>query len=105
VREILEEFRANGVMGTPFLGTPEEAVDQAVAMIEATGADGFLVQPEADGSHDTFFAQVMPELRRRGLVKDELAGSTLREHLFGEGRSRLPDTHPGARFRSAAVAV
>jgi FMN-dependent oxidoreductase (nitrilotriacetate monooxygenase family) len=105
VRQILEEFRANGVMGTPFLGTPEEAVDQAVAMIEETGADGFLVQPEADGSHEKFFALVMPEMRRRGLLKDELPGSTLREHLFGEGSARLPDTHPGARFRAAAVAA
>ena len=86
-------------MGRPFLGSPEEVVDQAVAMIEETGADGFLVQPEPDGSHDIFFARVMPELRRRGLLKDELPGTTLREHLFGEGVVRLPDTHPGARFR------
>ncbi len=99
VREILEEFRANGVMGKPFLGSPEEVVDQAVAMIEETGADGFLVQPEPDGSHGIFFARVMPELRRRGLLKDKLPGTTLREHLFGEGVVRLPDTHPGARFR------
>lgn len=105
VREILEEFRANGVMGRPFLGSPEEVVDQAVAMIEETGADGFLVQPEPDGSHDVFFSRVMPELRRRGLLKDELPGTTLREHLFGEGNVRLPDTHPGARFRTAAASV
>lgn len=103
VREILEEFRANGVMGAPFLGTPEEVVDQAMAMVEETGADGFLVQPEADGSHDVFFARVMPELRRRGLLKDELPGTTLREHLFGEGCVRLPDTHPGARFRASEL--
>jgi FMN-dependent oxidoreductase (nitrilotriacetate monooxygenase family) len=105
VREILEEFRANGVMGRPFLGSPEEVVDQAVAMIEETGADGFLVQPESDSSHDVFFSRIMPELRRRGLLKDELAGSTLREHLFGEGVVRLPDTHPGARFRSKTTSA
>jgi FMN-dependent oxidoreductase (nitrilotriacetate monooxygenase family) len=103
VREILEEFRANGVMGKPFLGTPEEVVDQAVAMIEETGADGFLVQPDPDGSHELFFSRVMPELRRRGLLKDELPGTTLREHLFGAGHVRLPDTHPGAKFRAAAA--
>jgi FMN-dependent oxidoreductase (nitrilotriacetate monooxygenase family) len=105
VREILEEFRANGVMGKPFLGSPEEIVDQAVAMIEETGADGFLVQPEADSSHAAFFSRIMPELRRRGLLKDELPGTTLREHLFGEGVTRLPDTHPGAGFRPAAAAT
>ncbi|MEA9987219.1 MULTISPECIES: NtaA/DmoA family FMN-dependent monooxygenase [Subtercola] len=99
VREILTEFRANGVMGRPYLGTVESAVDQAVAMLEETGADGLLVQPEPDGSHDVFFEKVMPELRRRGLIADAPAGTTLREHLFGAGHKLLPDTHPGARFR------
>jgi FMN-dependent oxidoreductase (nitrilotriacetate monooxygenase family) len=103
VREILEEFRANGVMGKPFLGTVEQAVDQAVALIEETDADGFLVQPDPDGGHDISFDKVMPELRRRGLIKDELPGTTLREHLFGEGCVRLPDTHPGAAFRQGAM--
>tara|TARA_R110002020_G_scaffold5739_9_gene23537 strand:- start:838 stop:2214 length:1377 start_codon:yes stop_codon:yes gene_type:complete len=105
VREILEEFRANGVMGKPFLGTVEQAVDQALALIEETDADGFLVQPDPDGSHDMFFEKVMPELRRRGVIKDELPGATLREHLFGEGCVRLPDSHPGAAFRRTGVLV
>ncbi|GAA2248706.1 NtaA/DmoA family FMN-dependent monooxygenase [Herbiconiux moechotypicola] len=105
VREVLEEFRANGVMGKPFLGTPEEIADQAEAMIEETGADGFLVQPEFDGGHDLFFGRVMPELRRRGLLKDELEGATLREHLFGEGSVLLPESHPGAGFRAANALV
>ncbi|MGC5247439.1 NtaA/DmoA family FMN-dependent monooxygenase [Gordonia sp. DT219] len=105
VRQILEEFRANGVMGKPFLGSPEEIVDQAQAMIEATDADGFLVQPEPDGNHDQFFARVLPEMRRRGLIKDELAGNTLREHFFGVGCTQLPDTHPGAAFRAHNVLV
>lgn len=105
VREVLEEFRRNGVMGQPFLGSPEEIADQAEAMIAETGADGFLVQPDPDGSHDLFFARVMPELRRRGLIKDALTGDTLREHLFGEGHAHLPDTHPGARFRQAVPAT
>jgi FMN-dependent oxidoreductase (nitrilotriacetate monooxygenase family) len=105
VREVLEEFRANGVMGKPFLGTPEQIVDQAEAMIADTGADGFLVQPEFDGGHDQFFARVMPEMRRRGLLKDELTGSTLREHLFGDGKVLLPDTHPGAAYRVESALV
>ena len=105
VRQVLDEFRANGVMGKPFLGTPEEIVDQAEAMIAETDADGFLVQPEPDGGHDAFFALVMPELRRRGLLKDEVPGTTLRERLFGEGRATLPEEHPGAAYRVAPVAV
>ncbi|GAA1001938.1 NtaA/DmoA family FMN-dependent monooxygenase [Subtercola frigoramans] len=105
VREVLEEFRANGVMGKPFLGSAVEVADQAEAMIEETGADGFLVQPDPDGRNDRFFAEVMPELRRRGLIKESLVGTTLREHFFGEGQRTLPDSHPGARFRRSRVTV
>lgn len=105
VREVIEEFRANGVMGKPFLGTPEQIVDQAEAMLAETDADGFLVQPEPNGSHDAFFAQIVPEMRRRGLLKDELPGSTLREHLFGEGHVHLPATHPGAQLRDGVPAA
>ncbi|NQX28975.1 NtaA/DmoA family FMN-dependent monooxygenase [Microbacteriaceae bacterium VKM Ac-2854] len=105
VREILEEFRRNGVMGKPFLGTPEEIVDQAQAMLAETGADGFLVQPDPDGSHDLFLTRVMPEMRRRGLLADRpTTPTTLRERLFGPGRNRLPAEHPGARFRLGAGA-
>jgi FMN-dependent oxidoreductase (nitrilotriacetate monooxygenase family) len=103
VREVLDEFRANGVMGKPFLGSPEDVVDQAVEMLEETDADGFLVQPDPDGSHDQFFTRVLPEFRRRGLMKDHLAGDTLREHLFGAGHVHLPDEHPGAGFRTENV--
>jgi alkanesulfonate monooxygenase SsuD/methylene tetrahydromethanopterin reductase-like flavin-dependent oxidoreductase (luciferase family) len=105
VREILEEFRRNGVMGQPFMGTPEEIVDQAQAMIEETGADGFLVQPDPDGSHDLFFNRIMPEMRRRGMLADKPSSPvTLRERLFGEGQRRLPDAHPGAQFRQTGTA-
>ncbi|WP_136642555.1 NtaA/DmoA family FMN-dependent monooxygenase [Subtercola vilae] len=99
VREILEEFRSNGVMGRPFIGTPEQAVDQAQLLIEQTGADGFLVQPDPTGTHDDFIDMVVPVLRERGLMNTDHAGSTLRERLFGVGHRRLPAEHPGAAFR------
>ena len=105
VREVLEEFRANGVMGKPFLGSPEEIVDQAEEMIAETGADGFLVQPDPDGGHDQFLTRIMPELRRRGLIADKPRGMTLRERLFGEGTVHLPESHPGAAFRRSPAAA
>jgi hypothetical protein len=41
---------------------------------------------------------VVPELRERGLVREEYAGDTLRENLFEEsGRTRLADDHPAKR--------
>jgi FMN-dependent oxidoreductase (nitrilotriacetate monooxygenase family) len=102
VREILEEFRRNHVMGAPFLGDPAQVVDQAAEVLALTGADGFLVQPDWAGGFDSFIDLVMPELARRGLLKQlDRAGLTLREQLFGAGRPRLSQDHPGTAYRPA----
>ncbi|MWV57758.1 NtaA/DmoA family FMN-dependent monooxygenase [Rathayibacter sp. VKM Ac-2754] len=103
VREVLEEFQRNNVMGAPFIGDPGEVVDQAEAAVAATGADGFLVQPDPYGNFDSFLDLVMPELRARGLVVEAQVGQTLRGRLRGDGRAHLPADHPGARIRAASV--
>ncbi|GAA0993703.1 NtaA/DmoA family FMN-dependent monooxygenase [Subtercola frigoramans] len=103
VREILEEFRRNGVMGQPFIGTPAQVVDQAKAVIAQTGADGFLVQPGPDGTYDDFIDLLMPVMRERGLIAPPAsAGTTLRERIFGAGQKRLPHDHPGAQYLAGA---
>ena len=104
VRQILEEFQRNNVMGAPFVGDPVQVVDQAEAFLAETGADGFLVQPDPNGVHDDFVDLVMPELRRRGLLGERPTGpaTTLRERLFNAG-DRLPASHPGAGYRREAA--
>lgn len=99
VGEILEEFRVNGVMSRPFLGTPAEAVDQTVALMEHTGADGVLVQPGPTGDSASFFELVVPELKRRGLMEGPAQATTLRERLFPAGSAHLPPSHPGHALR------
>ena len=102
MRQILEEFQRNSVMGAPFVGDPVQVVDQAEAFLAETGADGFLVQPDPTGTFDDFLDLVLPEMRRRGLVAEPPAtAGTLRERMFGH--PHLPDTHPGAAYRRAAV--
>ncbi|GAA2226484.1 NtaA/DmoA family FMN-dependent monooxygenase [Herbiconiux moechotypicola] len=100
VGEILEDFRRNGVNGTTFVGTPAEIADEVEAFIEATDADGFLIQPYlTPGTYDDLIELLLPEFHRRGLHSPEYEGTTLREHFQGEGRKRLADDHPGAAFR------
>jgi FMN-dependent oxidoreductase (nitrilotriacetate monooxygenase family) len=103
VREILEEFQRNSVMGSPLIGDPMQVADQAEAVMAETGADGFLVQPDAYGTFDSFVELVLPELRRRGLVKAAEPGSTLRERLTGS--PHLADGHPGAAYRAKRPAL
>lgn len=104
VREILEEFQRNNVMGAPFIGNAQQVVDQAEAAITATGADGFLVQPDHTGTFDSFLDLIMPELHARGLVEVDLSTKTLRERLTGTGTPHLAPEHPGAAYRFADAA-
>lgn len=49
---------------------------------EARAADGFILMfPTLPASLQDFTTLVLPELRRRGLFRDEYEGSTLRENL------------------------
>ncbi|RFA21774.1 NtaA/DmoA family FMN-dependent monooxygenase [Subtercola boreus] len=99
VRDILENFRRTGINGSVFIGTPVEVVDQLEEFVAATDVDGFLIQPHmTPATYNDLIELVLPELRRRGLMGDAPAGSTLREHLFGEGNNRLPASHRGHAF-------
>ncbi|UFS58808.1 NtaA/DmoA family FMN-dependent monooxygenase [Subtercola endophyticus] len=106
VGEIIEDYRRNGVNGTIFVGSPTQIADQVEEFIEATGADGFAIQPYlVPGSYDDYIDLLLPEFRARGLAKESLEGTTLREHLFGEGHKRLPAEHTGASHRAGGADV
>ncbi len=67
--------------GGLFVGTPSEVADQMEDWF-GTCCDGFvLAAGSVPGSYEDFTRLVVPELRRRGLVKTEYAGNTLRENL------------------------
>jgi len=64
------------------IGTPEQIVDQLEERFQTYGADGFNVMPpHLPVGLDDFVALVIPELRRRGLFREEYEGRTLRENL------------------------
>ena len=57
---------------------------------------GYVTTP---GSFSDFVEGVVPLLQRRGLMQTEYSEGTLREKLFGKGRTRLPASHPDAQYR------
>lgn len=62
-------------------GTPEQVADLITEWFTTGAADGFNVMPPwLPGGFDTFVEQVVPILRRRGLFREEYAGTTLRDH-------------------------
>lgn len=67
--------------GGLFIGTPTQVADQ---MEEWFGSccDGFVLAAAAlPGSYEDFGRLVVPELQRRGLVKRDYSGATLRDNL------------------------
>ena len=80
VRKILS--RLGGGRGHfTFVGTPDQAVDTIVAWFEGGAADGFNIMAAALPSGlQTFIDHVLPILRRKGLFREDYAGTTLREH-------------------------
>jgi FMN-dependent oxidoreductase (nitrilotriacetate monooxygenase family) len=102
VRQVLEDYRRNGVNGTVFVGEPEHVADQTEAFVARTGADGFLIQPYVTpGTYDQFIDLLLPVLRARGLARQGYQGGTLRAQLFGAGHDRLPPSHVGSGRRPA----
>jgi len=80
-----------GFGGLEIVGTAGEIADTMQSWLETGAADGFNIMfPTVPTGLDDFVTLVIPELRRRGIFREEYAGTTLREH-FG-----LP--RPGNRF-------
>jgi len=80
-----------GFGGLEIVGTAGEIADTMQSWLETGAADGFNIMfPTVPAGLDDFVELVIPELRRRGIFRDEYEGTTLREH-FG-----LP--RPGNRF-------
>jgi len=105
-REVLEEFRDNGINGTVFVGDGVTVADEVEQFLSYVDADGFLVQPHiTPGTYDAFIEHLVPELRRRGLLEPAGKPSTLRARLFPEGGDHLPAAHPAAAFRQSARQV
>jgi FMN-dependent oxidoreductase (nitrilotriacetate monooxygenase family) len=74
--------RIGGYSGLEMVGTAHTIADQMEQWLLEEGSDGFNVMfPYLPGGLDDFVDKVVPELQRRGIVRREYEGTTLREHL------------------------
>ena len=63
-------------------GSPKTVADQLEAWYEGGAVDGFNIQPPyLPGGLDEIVELLVPELKKRGLMRTEYAGTTLRENL------------------------
>jgi FMN-dependent oxidoreductase (nitrilotriacetate monooxygenase family) len=86
-------------------GTPKVVADEIEKWLDEDGIDGInLLQYLSFETARDFIELVVPELRSRGRYRESYDdGETLRERLFGRGHARLPEDHPGARYRDPAA--
>ena len=63
-------------------GTPSRIADTLEEWFRAGRADGFMILPPYfPGAFDDFVDQVVPELQRRGLFRQDYEGATMRDHF------------------------
>lgn len=86
--------------GNGLTGTPEMIADFMEEWFTERAADGFIVMaPALPSGLEDFTRLVVPELRRRGLFREQYEGTTLREHL---GIPTPVNRHAAARAARAA---
>jgi FMN-dependent oxidoreductase (nitrilotriacetate monooxygenase family) len=94
-----------GGLGPRMVGSAAEVADQMEEWVDHSDVDGFnLAYAITPGTFVDLVEHLIPELQRRGVAPTEYAPGTLRERLFGHG-PRLPENHPGARYRDLAAAA
>jgi FMN-dependent oxidoreductase (nitrilotriacetate monooxygenase family) len=81
IRQVAQRA-AHGRGKAAIVGSPTQVADFMQDWFERGGADGFNIQaPYQPGAQEDFIELVVPELKRRGLMRTEYDGPTLRDNL------------------------
>lgn len=98
----IADYLGIGGIGPVLVGSPETVADEIERWVDESGLDGInLAYAITPGSFEQFTELVVPELRKRGRTWADYEGSTLREYVAGEGKTRVDETHPAAAYRGA----
>ncbi|WP_343594596.1 LLM class flavin-dependent oxidoreductase [Acinetobacter sp.] len=94
------EYMGIGGTSPVIVGGPETVANELLDWMAETGVNGFNLAPAVKFEDIKNFAEnVVPVLQQKGAFRTEYEGTTLRENLFGKGRVRLADDHPGVKYR------
>jgi FMN-dependent oxidoreductase (nitrilotriacetate monooxygenase family) len=83
LRQVMESKSNVGVMGYPFIGTADSIASQMQEVMEEVGGDGFLFGASISPEYMTGVVdRIVPELRKRGLVRTGYDHATFRENVM-----------------------
>ncbi|KAH7109666.1 DszA family xenobiotic compound monooxygenase [Dendryphion nanum] len=100
----LGKLVAIGGTGAMPKGSPSQVADILEEWVDIADVDGFNVAyVVSPGSFEDFAELLAPELRRRGLLENEIGEEaevlTYRERVYGKGQRGLRSDHPGYKYR------
>ena len=98
----MADFLSLASVAPVLVGSPQRIADELELWADEGGVDGFNLLPvNAPTGYTDFVDLVVPELRRRGRVRESYEGTTLRENYFGAGQRRLASDHVAHRILPA----
>jgi len=102
IRQLCQAI-ASGRGHRTVIGTPAEIADTMEEWVDQGAADGFNIIPtHLPGGLEDFVALVLPELRRRGIFREEYEARTFRGNL---GLPEPQNRYTTARGRSTALSA
>jgi FMN-dependent oxidoreductase (nitrilotriacetate monooxygenase family) len=85
LRQLVVEASGGIVGSVELVGTPEQVADKMADTMAAVGGDGFLITTPVQSTNRRTVIEVcdglVPVLQRKGLVRTEYTGKTLKENL------------------------
>jgi alkanesulfonate monooxygenase SsuD/methylene tetrahydromethanopterin reductase-like flavin-dependent oxidoreductase (luciferase family) len=102
-RRVLQELAINGAHPRA-VGSAKTVADTMETWVNEAGVDGFnLSYATTPGTFEDLIKYLWPELRRRGVLQEQYAGSTMREcYLQDGGGPRVREGHPAKRYAAKA---
>ncbi|KAJ5574078.1 uncharacterized protein N7459_008505 [Penicillium hispanicum] len=101
-KSTIADYLTLGGNGVKIIGSVQTVADELERWVAVGDVDGFnLSYASLPDTFDDIINLLLPELRRRGLFWSDYAvqGGTFRENMYGQqGQSRLPESHPGAKY-------
>lgn len=86
LRQLVNEASGGLVSSVPLIGTPDSVAERMGEVMEEVGGDGFLITTPHLGVNRRMIVEVadglVPALQRRGLMRTEYSGKTLRDNLL-----------------------
>ncbi|KAK5120785.1 hypothetical protein LTR85_005851 [Meristemomyces frigidus] len=103
-RRVLQELAISGAHPRA-VGNPHTVADVMQRWVDEAKVDGFNISyATTPGTFDDLITYLWPELRRRGVLQESYAGSSMRENYLQDGQGpRAREGHPATRYAHKAL--